>query len=176
MSRCLCYNPVMDARYVASGVAILAGVAGLSWFSGKDAPYVATLDERISTALDLAELLPGQVFYELGSGDGRVVLAAAARGVKAIGIEESWLRVWQSQLAAWRGKLPTASFIHGDIFTRRYDDANAVFIYLLPRGVAKLEQKLRQELAPGTRIVTQTYHFPTWKPIKTVGSYCLYQA
>jgi hypothetical protein len=145
------------------GVCVLA----LSWFAGTDAPYVPTKLNKISELFKKVGLKKGQVFYELGSGDGRVVLEAAKMGAKSYGVEQSWIRVWISRYKAWRLKLP-AIFYHGNIFTLNYYPADIIYIFLLPAGVYKLETKLKQELKPGALVITQTFHFKNWKPIKKI--------
>src|SRR5581483_8852036 len=96
---------------------ILGGsVIGLSWFAGSDAPFVATKTSFIEKVLEAAGVKKGRNFYELGSGDGRVVLEAAKLGATSYGIEQSWLRVWYSRYKASQLKLKNAFFFHGDIF------------------------------------------------------------
>lgn len=155
------YLPYVIAILLLSGV-------GLSWFAGSDAPYVPTKIDDPEALLKKAGLKSGQYFYELGSGDGRMVHAAAELGAKAIGIEQSWLRVWYSRYQARKRNLPQAEFIHGSIFDRQYYPADCVFIFLLQPAVDKLEQKLRKELKKGCIVITQTFHFKNWKPIKKI--------
>lgn len=156
--------------------ALIGCFIGISWFAGTDAPYVATKSARVKKALTLVGLKKDEVFYELGSGDGRVVLEAAKLGAKAFGIEQSWIRVLWSRYSARKLNLPNAKFIHGNIFSylsssRKRGSINnidIIFIFLLPKGVAKLEPILRSNLKKGSRVMTQTFHFPKWKPYKKV--------
>lgn len=141
-------------------------VLGLSWFAGNDAPFVPTKIEKINKLFKEVGLKKGQVFYELGSGDGRVVLEAAKSGAKAYGVEQSWLRVWYSRIQAKEQKIPNACFYHNNVFKLNYNPADITYIFLLPGGVEKLEKKLKQELKPGSLVITQTFHFKNWKPIK----------
>ncbi|MDO8498485.1 MAG: hypothetical protein Q7S44_01745 [bacterium] len=149
---------------------------GLSWFAGSDAPYVPTKMKVIKSILKLANLSPGKVFYELGSGDGRVVLEAGKLGAKSYGIEQSWLRVWWSRYQARQLKLKNSHFFHGDIFHRQYFPADVVYIYMLPKAVDQLESKLQQELKKGAVVITQTYHFKNWPPFKKDENFYLYRA
>lgn len=146
----------------------------LSWFAGSDAPYVATKKDKIKKILIFAGVKKGKIFYELGSGDGRVVLAAAKLEAQANGVEESWIRVWFSRYKAKKLHLK-AIFYHGNIFDRQYYPADYVYIYLLSKAVAKLEKKLKKELHKGAIIITQTYHFKNWKPYKKLGDFYLYK-
>jgi SAM-dependent methyltransferase len=147
------------------GILVLSAI-GLSWFAGSDAPYVPTRIKSLKKLLEKAGLKKDQIFYELGSGDGRVVLAAASLGANATGIEQSWIRVWHSRLKAKQLNLKNADFIHGNIFDRQYFPADCVFIFLLQPAVDKLEVKLRKELKKGCLVITQTFHFKKWKPLK----------
>lgn len=154
----------MDITLIISGGILLGCLLALSWFAGSDAPYVPTKSEAIRKILKLAGVRKGKKFYELGSGDGRVVIEAGKLGAKSIGIEQSWIRVLYS-----RSKFAKNShFIHGNIFSKNYSDADIVYIYLLLKGVAKLEEKLKKELKKGSVVITQTYHFQNWKPFKKI--------
>ncbi len=156
----------MDTTLILSAGILLGCLISLSWFAGSDAPYVPTKNERIKKILKLAGLKKGKVFYELGSGDGRVVIAAAKMGAKAIGIEQSWIRIFMSR---WKARnLSNAKFIHGDIFKQDLSNADLVFVFLLPRGVERLEPTLRKSLKKGAKVITQTFHFKNWIPYKKI--------
>lgn len=163
----------MDVTFVITGGILLGCVIGLSWFAGTHAPYVPTKMDQILKILKLAGVKKGRKFYELGSGDGRVVLAAASLGAESIGIEQSWMRVLYS---LYKGRsFKKARFLHGNIFSKNYSDADVIYIYLLHKGVALLEQKLNKELRIGAVVITQTYHFPNWKPFKKSGNFWFYR-
>jgi len=176
----------MDVTLIISGGILIGCLLGLSWFAGSDAPYIPTKMDQIKKVLKLAGVKKGKKFYELGSGDGRVVFAAASLGAHSVGIEQSWLRVLYSryktslllrnkaQRLALHPKGVNVSFYHNNIFRRNFHDADVVYIYLLQKGVKKLEEKLKKELKPGAVVITQTYHFPNWKPFKKLGNFWLY--
>ncbi|MDO8618508.1 MAG: hypothetical protein Q7R49_01025 [Candidatus Daviesbacteria bacterium] len=148
-------------------VGILVGCfIALSWFAGTDAPYIPTKQEAIRKILKFAGVQKGKKFYELGSGDGRVVIEAAKLQSNSIGIEQSLLRVLLSKYRA--SHFMNAKFYHGNIFSKNYSDADIVYIYLLLKGVTRLETKLKKELKKGSIVITQTYHFPNWKPYKKI--------
>lgn len=162
----------MDIPLIISAGILLGCFLALSWFAGSDAPYVPTKMEAIRKVLKLAGVKKGKKFYELGSGDGRVVIEAGKLGAKSIGIEQSWIRVLYSRFKVAKNShfiRRRTSFIHGNIFSKDYSDADIVYIYLLLRGVTKLEEKLKKELKKGALVITQTYHFQNWKPFKKIG-------
>lgn len=156
----------MDLTLIISFGVLLGCFLALSWFAGSDAPFIPTRGENLKTILKLAGVKRGKKFYELGSGDGRVVLEAAKLGADSFGIEQSLLRVLYSKLKASKLNLKRAKFFHGNIFSKNYYDADIVYIYLLPKGVKKLESKLKNELKKGAIVITQTYHFENWKSFK----------
>lgn len=165
----------MDISLIISGGILIGCIIALSWFAGTDAPYVPTKMDEIRKILKLAGVKNKKKFYELGSGDGRVVFMAAKLGADSIGIEQSWIRILYSKSLALHLKGVNVNFYHGDIFKRTYHDADIIYIYLLPKGVKKLEEKLKEEIKKGTIIITQTYHFQTWKPYKKLGNFWLYR-
>ena len=160
----------MDILFIISLGLLLGCFLGLSWFAGSDAPFVPTRLEAIRKILKLAGVKKGKKFYELGSGDGRVVIEATKLGAEAVGVEQSWLRILYSRYKthnlASHLRGGNVNFLHGNIFSRSYENADIVYIYLLLKGVAKLEIKLKKELKKGAIVITQTYHFPSWKPFK----------
>ncbi len=160
----------MDTSITLAIGTLIGCFFALSWFAGTDAPYVPTKYEAIKKVLKLAGVGKGKKFYELGSGDGRVVLEAAKLGANATGIEQSWLRVLYSKYKAHNLKSTgKANFYHGNVFNRNYSDADFVYIYLLIPGVRKLETKLQTELKPGAIVITQTFHFANWQPFKKIN-------
>ena len=163
----------MDITLIITGGILLGCLIGLSWFAGSDAPYVPSKKEKIKKILKFVKL-KNKTFYELGSGDGRVVLEAAKKGALAFGIEQSWIRVLYSRWKARKLNL-NAHFIHGNIFKQNLSSANIVFIYLLHQGVDKLESKLKKELKKNSIIITQTYHFKNLKPYKKSGNFWFYR-
>src|SRR3989339_861298 len=129
----------MDTTLIISGGILLGCLISLSWFAGSDAPYVPTKMDQIRKILKLAGVKKGKKFYELGSGDGRVVFAAARLGADSIGIEQSWIRILYSKYQSFRlhPKGVIVSFCHGNIFARNYNNADVIYIYLLHKGVRK---------------------------------------
>lgn len=166
---------MIDPLTVGSLMILILCVIGLSWFAGSDAPFIPTKMDKIIPVLKTAGVKKGKIFYELGSGDGRVVIEAAKLGAESNGVEQSWIRVWYSRYKAWRLKLICAHFFHGDIFRRHYYPADVTYIYMLPKAIMRLEEKLREELKKGAIIITQTYHFKRWKPYKKIDNFWFYK-
>ncbi len=119
------------------------------------APFVPMEPDVVARALELASVGPGDRFYELGSGDGRVVIAAALRGADSVGIEIDKLRVLWSRMWIWVWQLHHKSVIvHDNFFNVDLSDATVVHTYLLERTNQDLAQKLSVELKPGTKVVS----------------------
>jgi hypothetical protein len=129
-----------------------------------DAPYVATPPEIVAAMLRGAGVGPADVVYDLGSGDGRIVIAAAKDfGARAVGVELDPALVQQSRDAAfYAGVGERATFVWKDIFEVDLSPATVVTIYLFPEVNARLVPKLRRELRAGTRIVSHQYPLGDW--------------
>jgi len=134
-------------------------------------PYIPSTQLNVDEMLRLAAVTPADVVYDLGSGDGRVVIAAARDwGARGVGIDIDPELVKQSAAAAQReGVADRVSFRASDIFAADLSGATVVTMYLLSSLVQKLEPKLLRELKPGTRIVAHDYGFADWKPDRTVN-------
>lgn len=131
---------------------------------GKDAVWVPTSPEMVALMLDLAGLTPQDLLVDLGSGDGRMVIAAAKRGARARGVEYTPELVELSQkTAAEEGVADRATFVQGDMFEADISDATVLALFLLPDNLRRLQPKFL-DLAPGTRIVVNTLGIPGWDP------------
>lgn len=134
---------------------------------GNGAPYEGTPPDVVARALKIAKVGPGDVFYDLGSGDGRFVLAAALQGARAVGVEIDPLRILYSRIwLALFGVSRKAKIIKGDLFSVNLSDATVVNTYLLPETHSKLRIKLKEELRPGTKVIALGFEYPRWKPEK----------
>jgi SAM-dependent methyltransferase len=122
--------------------------------------------------LTLAHVTPDDVVYDLGSGDGRIVILAAQKyGARAVGIELDPRLVDISRQVARDGEVTNrATFIEGDLFQADISKATVVTLYLSYSINRRLEPKLRSELRPGTRIVSHQFSMGTWTPDKRVPS------
>jgi ubiquinone/menaquinone biosynthesis C-methylase UbiE len=134
---------------------------------GKDAVWVPTSAALVEKMLDLAKVTPEDLVMDLGSGDGRMVIAAAKRGARAIGVEFNPEMVKLSrQLAREAGVADRATFVEGDMYEADISKATVLALFLLTDNLKRLEPKFRA-LPPGTRIVVNTFGIPDWKPDAT---------
>lgn len=135
--------------------------------AGKDVVWVPTPQELVETMLDMAEVGPDDFVIDLGSGDGRNVIAAARRGARALGVEFNPDMVELSRRrAADAGVGETAIFEQGDMFARDISSATVLALFLLPANMQRLAPKFLN-LAPGSRIVSNTFGIEGWDPDKT---------
>jgi SAM-dependent methyltransferase len=130
-----------------------------------DVIWVPTPDEVVDEMMALADVKPGDVVYDLGCGDGRLVIAAAKRGAgKAVGVDIDPDRIREARAAAREaGVADKVTFIEGDLFTMDFSDADVVTLYLLPELNLRLRPKLLA-LRPGTRIVSHAFDMGDWTP------------
>jgi SAM-dependent methyltransferase len=133
-------------------------------------PYLPSTEIAVDEMLRLAGTGPDDLVVDLGSGDGRVVIAAARDyGARGLGIELDPKLVAESEANARRaGVAERVAFRQGDVLVADYREATVVTLYLLPGLVDKLKPRLLSELRPGTRIVAHDYGFSDWKPDRSV--------
>ena len=132
-----------------------------------DAPYVPTPDSVVDAMLALAHVTSSDVVYDLGSGDGRIPIAAARQhGARGVGIEMNSMLIQRSNDNLKRaGVEDRVRFVYGDLFETDISEATVVTLFLFPSLNERLIPKFRRELRPGTRIVS--HHFdmgPGWPP------------
>lgn len=134
------------------------------------APFIPISMDVLPAIVDALKLYEGSVLYDLGSGDGRVVIAAALSNptVKAIGVERSYLPFVVSSIDVYRKAIQNASFIRANFFDVDLKDASHVFLYLLPGLMNSLLPKLQKELKPGTRVVTCDFKFKDKQPVQII--------
>lgn len=135
-----------------------------------NAPYVTTPAAVIMKMLKLANVTRTDVLYDLGSGDGRIVIAAARSfGARGVGIELNGERIQHAQENARRaGVLPLVTFRRENFFESDLREATVVTLYLLPEVNLALRPKLLRELRPGARIVSNCFDMGDWKPSKQI--------
>ena len=145
--------------------------------AGKDVVWVPTPDRLVEKMLDMAQVAPSDNLIDLGSGDGRTVIAAAKRGVKALGIEYNPDMVALSKRnAAKAGAAGKAQFVRADIFESDLSGASVITMFLLPELNLRLRPAILA-LKPGTRIVSNTFTMGEWEHDNSAdlgcGTYCI---
>src|SRR5579863_4493644 len=139
-----------------------------------DIHYVPTLDPVVDLMLETAAVTPGDVVYDLGSGDGRIVIAAAKKyGARGVGIELDSDLIKQSiKNARKAGVADKVRFVQADFFKTDLSDATVVTMFLSQSVNLRLEPKLKRELKPGTRIVSHRFEMPKdWPPEKDIAAH-----
>ncbi len=132
-----------------------------------DVIFVPTPDEVVEAMLKVAKVGSYDVVYDLGCGDGRIVIAAAQKlGARGVGIDIDPERIQEATANAARaGVNDRVKFLQADLFTSDISEATVVTLYLLPSLNEKLMPKLMKELKPGTRVVSHAFGMPeSWKP------------
>jgi ribosomal protein L11 methylase PrmA len=137
-----------------------------------DVIFVPTPHEVVDDMLRLANVKKGDVLYDLGSGDGRIAIAAAKKfGIKAVGIDIDPERIREAtENARKAGVSNLVQFRQEDLFKADFREATVVTLYLLPDLNVKLRPRLWEDLKPGTRIVSHQFDMGTWKAEKRLES------
>jgi len=135
-----------------------------------DVPYVPTTDKAVEAMLKLAGVTKADIVYDLGCGDGRIVIAAAKMfGARGVGIDINPQRIAEAKDNAKKaGVEALVRFEENDLFEANFKDATVVTLFLLPNINLKLRPKLMQDLKPGTRVVSNTFDMGDWKPEKEI--------
>jgi hypothetical protein len=161
--------------YIAS---ILAFLYGLWAFVPHlyQLPWVPTQKARARKALEMAKLQPGEVLYDLGAGDGRILLMATEEfGAQAVGIEASLLQfVFTWARCFFSGGRSNIRVRLENFYKADLSDADVVFAYLTPTHAIRLQDKLTSKLKPGARVISIAFDFPKWKPNDYDDGYLLF--
>ena len=133
-----------------------------------DVPYVPTKPEAVDAMLKLADVNKDDIVYDLGCGDGRIVVAAAKTyGAHAVGIDNDPVRIGEAKENARKAGVENlVRFEENDLFKVDIHEASVVTLFLLSSVNQRLEPKLRRELRPGARIVSNTFRMGSWTPDK----------
>jgi SAM-dependent methyltransferase len=133
-----------------------------------DVPYVPTTEEAVKAMLKLADVKKSDIVYDLGCGDGRIVIAAAKEyGARGVGIDINPERIEEAEANAKKaGVEKLVRFEENDLFKADIHEATVVTLFLLEKVNLKLRPKLLRDLEPGTRIVSNTFRMGDWNPDK----------
>ena len=147
-------------------VLCFANVVFAATAGSQDAPFVPTPGQVVDRILEFAGVTSHDVIYDLGSGDGRIVIAAAKRfGARGVGVEIDPDLVAEAQAAARReGVDHLVRFVEQDLFSADVSEATVVVLYLLPALNLELRPILTTQLNPGTRIVSHNFDMGDWEP------------
>lgn len=159
---------IRHAAILLTAIACLAYGQESKPAAEKLAPYYPTPESVVEKMLVFGGLKPGEKFYDLGSGDGRVVIMAARKfGANATGVElDPDLHKQSTDRIRTLGLESKARIILGDITKQNFSDANLLTVYLLPSSNDKIRPMLEKQLKKGTRIVSHDFTFAGWTPDK----------
>ncbi|MQA90202.1 MAG: methyltransferase domain-containing protein [Gemmatimonas sp.] len=138
-----------------------------------DPPYIPTSLAVLDVMLEMASVASGDTVYDLGSGDGRIVIRAAERGARGVGTEYDLELVERSRANAdSAGVGESVEFVHGDVFEADVRSATVVTLYLGAEFNRRLRPRLLEQLRPGSRIVSHGFHMGDWEPdsVRNVGT------
>lgn len=130
----------------------------------KLAIYFPSTKRMIDVVFELAEPKSGDVLFDLGSGDGRIILEAAKIGIPAVGIEKNLFLVWVSRRKLRNFK--NIKIVHGDIFDQDIGKATIIVAYLSRQLTYRLQKKILDETKKGTKIILIDHPFKSWEPVK----------
>ncbi len=143
-----------------------------------DVPFVPTRDDVLAEMIRMANIAKGDIVYDLGCGDGRVIIEAAGKsGATCIGVDIDPRRIEECrENAAKAGVSGRVKFYEQDLFDTDITQASVVMLYLLPDVNLKLRPKLLRDLKPGSRIVSHNYDMKQWRPddFRKVGAHTVY--
>lgn len=159
--------------FLSKSLLILSGLILLTsspdFAQDLDVPYVPTPENVVERMLDLADVQPSDYVIDLGSGDGRIVIAAAKRGAYGHGIDLDPERIAEArENASQAGISDQVMFMEQNIFETDFSGASVITMYLLPSVNKKLRSKLLDNLEPGTKIVSHSFDMDEWKPDKEI--------
>lgn len=151
--------------WIGTLLVCLAG-AGFASEAEPFSPFITTPSEVVERMLALAGTGPADLVVDLGSGDGRIVIAAARKfGARGLGIELDRALVTKSRDNARLANVSDrVTFVHGDVLLSDISQATVVTVYLLPSLIDKLQPRFIEELSPGTRIVSHAFAMVGWRP------------
>jgi 16S rRNA A1518/A1519 N6-dimethyltransferase RsmA/KsgA/DIM1 with predicted DNA glycosylase/AP lyase activity len=137
------------------------------------APFVPSKQIRVDKMIEMADLKPEDRVIDLGSGDGRIVLAASGLCAQADGVEINPLLVAMSK--KWTAGKKNINIRRMSMWKTNLSSYNVIFVYLIPHRMNKLAQKIKKEMKSGSRVISNAFSFPDWPIIKKDGNIFLYE-
>lgn len=154
----LCAWILLSVYLVYTVIAIFSGAAPVPLPHAEVARMVA-----------LAELYPGTHLIDIGSGDGRILIAAAKQGAECTGFEINPLLCWYSRLRAWCGGLTKVTVVRGDFWKHHLGPYQVLTVFLIPHQMERLREKITLEMQPGSIVLVARYPIPGWAPVQQQG-------
>lgn len=143
------------------------------WFG---AVYVPSVDWAVAEMIHMAHIKKGERVVDLGSGNGKVLIALARRGIESHGYEINPFLVLWSWILIYKAGVWGVAHVHfGNIFSVDVGKFDVVMIFVMPYIMSNLEKKLRKELKPRARVVVEAFPFKSWQPIKKTKGIYLYK-
>ncbi len=152
---------------MGTALALIALFFALTALAASSAPWLPTRRKEMERVLEAADLKPGQKFVDLGSGDGRLLLAAARRGALAIGYDLSLIPYMVSRARIIFARSSAKALLR-DFHGQNLSDADVIYMFLTPPAMPKLAAKLRNEMKPGAKAVSYCFPLPGWEPRNTL--------
>jgi protein-L-isoaspartate O-methyltransferase len=169
LRRALPLFPIPPLMLAVAGTAVLTmALLAQEKKDGKLAPYFPTPQTVVDKMLQLGELKPGEKMWDLGSGDGRIVIAAARKyqaDANGVELDEALYKQSVARIKTL-GLAPTARIVLGDLLQQDYSSADLLTIYLLPVAIEKVTPIFDRQLKKGARIVAHDFEFKQWTPAK----------
>jgi len=161
---------------LAIEICVIIFVVWIAWSGFFGAPWLPTPKKRVRAMLKFADVNSDDILYDLGSGDGRIIVMAAKElGATSVGIELDPIRLMWSRFSIWRhGLKDKVSVIRANFFKVSVEDATIVTLYQGHEINKKIRDKLAAELKPGTRVVSYRFILDGWTPIKTSEEESIY--
>lgn len=166
----------MSSMSTAFYVVVFAGSTLMLVWLSRGPFFVPTRRKHVPRIIEMLRIKAGEKVADLGSGDGRLLVAIAEAGGEAHGFEHNPFLVWRARQTLRKRGLEHRAFVYRknfwDVDLSRYD---AVVVYGIPYIMGRLERKLRAELRAGARVVSYSFRFPNWEPVKTDKRVYLYR-
>ncbi len=163
--------PILPGKFVWAPIVLLLVIPG-TYAMRRGPPYVPTPRKRLQTMITFAGITRGERVYDLGCGDGRLVIAAARKGARAIGYELSVPLFLFATIRSLFQRNATIRF--GNFWTKDFSSADVIFCYLLIDAMQNLEKTLWPTLKPGCRVISNTFRMKGVKPAKEENGVVMY--